>query len=435
MQFPIAHLTWLLPIIWMGLCLVAPFRDDLSKTSLRQSFEWIEKFHQTYHRLPMHLSEVRAFAYSMEGSFVPYDNFAMRLHYLALTDQDYLVKSFGRDEQENVLMSAVDPALSTLPKAPLNSVMTVTFDQSIPQLYQPILLTGTESPQTGLIASLEVHNEFSTKQLLVRKLNDSGFFLASFHDQVEEFFWLPSGKDIVFTANGSHRYEDGIYFWNLETNSVRNILPDLVKQLWPSAPENQTYYISLSHISQINQLLYILMTPNNSDQLDPKIFYSFKKLLAIPIDEKFQHPAEASIISTDLSYSAFDYPIIQKRLLQPFDKAPNFQKEWLSLSLIGDPEYLIDQWQGFSSKQSGSPILAYSLWWLASIYNDTFRSLEVEGSSQSQVIRNYAIEITDALHDLPTTPSYLRAMANHLKKNLLLSKAADYNVSSLSKNR
>ena len=85
-------------------------------------------------------------------------------------------------------------------------------------------------------------------------------------------------------------------------------------------------------------------------------------------------------------------------------------------------------WQNYCSTHSTSPALPYALWWLASIYNDTYRELLSAQPEKARTLRNYGLEIVDALTLLPSAPLYLREFGEHLKKNLLLSKAADYNV-------
>jgi hypothetical protein len=259
--------------------------------------------------------------------------------------------------------------------------------------------------------------------------------MVAFHDMVEEFLWLPSGFEIVFTAFGSQRYEDGIFYWNLRDNSIHNMLPELRQQFWKELPEDWLFYGSLSHVSHDPGLIYLLLAPAGSDDLNPKEFYSFRNLLAIPINEALASRVEAQRIPTDLAFTAFDYDLTQDRLLKTAEMASPLQQQWLALSLEGDPEELISTWQDFSSNHPTSPLCVYGLWWLSSIYNDSFRHLSAQDSPQAQVIRGFGIEMTEALIGMPTAPRYLRAMGRFLKKQLLLSRAADYNVTSLPNSR
>jgi hypothetical protein len=430
--------SWFIPIFWTTLSLSAVhglLQWNQTPKTLAEFQRWIERFERDYHRLPYQLAEVRALAQAHGVPIAPYDNFGMRLQYLPLTEKDYLIKSFGRDEQENRPQTSADPTLSTIIKRAETYIQAEGLQQSVPQFYQAAFLDGTQSPATGLLASVEIQPQFHLRQLLVRSPKNSDFYMVAFHDMVEEFLWLPSGFEIVFTAFGSQRYEDGIFYWNLRDNSIHNMLPELRQQFWKELPEDWLFYGSLSHVSHDPGLIYLLLAPAGSDDLNPKEFYSFRNLLAIPINEALASRVEAQRIPTDLAFTAFDYDLTQDRLLKTAEMASPLQQQWLALSLEGDPEELISTWQDFSSNHPTSPLCVYGLWWLSSIYNDSFRHLSAQDSPQAQVIRGFGIEMTEALIGMPTAPRYLRAMGRFLKKQLLLSRAADYNVTSLPNSR
>jgi hypothetical protein len=426
--------SWFIPIFWTTLSLSAThgfLQWNKTRTTLAEFQHWIERFEKDYHRLPLQLAEVRALAEAHDHPLAPYDNYGMRLQYLPLTETDYLIKSFGRDEQENRPQTTVDPTISTISKKAETFIQAEGLQESVPQFYQPAFLEGTQSPETGLIASVVIQPQFHLRQLLIRSPKNADFYMVAFHDMVEEFLWLPSGMELVFSAFGSQRYEDGIFYWNLKDNSIHNMLPDIKKQFWKDLPEDWLFYGSLSHISHDPGLIYLLLAPAGSEELNPKEFYSFKNLLAIPINEALATKVEAQRIQTDLAFTAFDYDLTQDRLLKTAEMASPVQQEWLALSLEGDTEELISSWQDFSSNHPASPMCVYGLWWLSSVYNDAFQQLSARGSAEAQVIRGFGIEMTEALIGMPTAPRYLRAMGRFLKKHLLQSKAADYSVTTM----
>ena len=438
MQNPPYRFSWFIPIVWIALSFGASkgiFHWNRTRSILDESQLWIERFKGDYHRLPYNLAEVRALARVHKSQLTPYDSHGMRLQYLPFSEHDYLVKSFGSDEQENHLTTSVDPTFSTYSKKAETFVQPETLQQSIPQFYQPAFLDGSQSPESGLFASVEVHTQFKTRHLIVRSPKNSDFYMVAFHDMIEEFLWLPDGLGIIFTAFGSQRYEDGIFYWDLKDNTFHNLLPALRNQFWPNLVDDMKFYSSLSHVSQEPALIYLLLTPAESEDLDPKKFFSFKNLIALPLGEGLTGKMEGVRIQTELAFTAFDYDFTQSRLLKTAELASPVQQEWLALSLEGDAEMIINQWQDFSSKNASNAMCVYGLWWLSSIYNDAYRQLSQQGSPEAHVIRNFGIEMTDALIGMPTTPRYLGAMGRYLKKNLLLSRAADYNVTSLPKIR
>ncbi|WP_457835994.1 hypothetical protein, partial [Staphylococcus aureus] len=77
-------------------------------------------------------------------------------------------------------------------------------------------------------------------------MSKEGLFMVAPHDAVEEFLWLPAGDRIVFTATGSNRYRDGLYLWDLRTDSVINLL-DTVHMQGQVAPAKTTasYWLAL----------------------------------------------------------------------------------------------------------------------------------------------------------------------------------------------
>lgn len=427
-------LVLLLPILWLlALALTESgliHRSDVTPT-LNETAQWIEKFQKEFQRLPWSLAEIRLYAKSYEAPYTPYDNFGLRLQYLPLKENSYLLKSFSSDATENLYGSAPDEQILVGLSSAQQGLQALFPNKSQPMIYQGGFLAGLRAPSTGLIARLEVNSLLRTRYLLVQDPKESRFSMISFHDAVEEFLWLPSGHEIVYTAQGSERYEDGIFYWNLQDGSIHNIFSELKRDMWPNAGPDDSFFLSLSHISAQPPLLYILAQPAGRSGLDPKDFYRFSNLYAVGLTaEQLQNPVFQRI-SSNVDYSAFDYAVSHISLIDEGHKGDLVQEEWLALMLSGDAEQLIDQWQTFSSKHSQSPLLPYSLWWLVSIYNDTFRQFQENQHEEAHVIRNFGIEIAEALAALPTAPYHLRAMAEFLKKNLLLSRVADYNVCSL----
>lgn len=436
---PAARPRWqkflnLLPVVWLallGLTQLGLIHLSDATPTLNETAAWIERFQKDQHRLPWSLAEIRLYAKSYESPYTPYDSFGLRLQYLPLRENSYLLKSFSSDAMENTYGSEADEQFLHGIPAAKQAAKATPLNKSLPVIYQGAFLEGLEAPTSKLIARLEVNPLLRTRYLFVQDPSDASFSMVSFHDAVEEFLWLPSGHEIVYTAQGSDRYEDGIFYWNLKDGSIHNIFNKMKSDFWPEAGPEASFYLSLSHISEDPKLLYVLVKPAGKFGLAPADFYRFSNLFAIGIEPEFIQNPTFQRVSSGVDYSAFDYSISHLALLDPSAPGDPTQEEWKTLSLSGDAEGLIDQWQNFSSKHAQSPLFPYSLWWLASIYNDTFRQFLEDGHEEAHVIRNFGIEIAEALAVLPTAPLHLRAMAEFLKKNLLLSRVADYNVCSL----
>ncbi len=435
-RFPKSSLVHLLPLLWLlSLALTeagGPLHLASVGANLQTTADWIASFQKENNRLPGSLAEIRLYAHSHQQPYTPYDSYGLRLQYLPLRENAYLLKSFSSDAMENTLTSPPDEQILFGLEPATQGLQTLFPNLSQPMIYQGAFLGGLQAASTGLIARLEVNVQLRTRFLLIRDPKDPRFSLISFHDGVEEFLWLPSGTEVVYTAQGSERYEDGIYYWNLKDGTIHNIFPKLKDKIWPNAAPDASFYLSISHISEDPQLLYVLAAQATQKKgLNPKDFYRFSNLYAISLDAEHMQNPNFQQINSEVDYNAFDYPVSHLALIDERHPGDAAQESWRDLELSGEAEKLIDQWQEYSSKQAQSPLLPYSLWWLVSIYNDTFRQLQETGPDEAQVIRNFGIEIADALTAFPTAPLHLRAMAEFLKKNLLLSQVADYNVCSL----
>jgi hypothetical protein len=253
--------------------------------------------------------------------------------------------------------------------------------------------------------------------------------MVSAHDAVDEFLWLPSGGEMIFTAQGSGRYDDGLYYWDLRTNHLRNLLPDFRKKHFESLPEETRLLIGLSHVRTKPEQFYVFAAamPPQGD-LDPKLFYRYQSFFAF--DPKNDFISTRVAAEGDEVSSIFDHEVSHLALLDPAESnlATPSQKAWTELPIQGDKQSLLESWQSYCSTYANSASLPYALWWLASIYNDTYRALRTSDPQNARTVRNFALEIADALSQLPSSPLYLRGFAEHLKKNLLLSRPAAYNV-------
>ncbi len=95
------------------------------------------------------------------------------------------------------------------------------------------------------------------------------------------------------------------------------------------------------------------------------------------------------------------------------------QAAWLQLRFDQDFEYTLQEWQEFSARFNRTPLCSYSLWWLASVYNDAFREHMKRGLKEAEVLKNYGVEIAEALSQMSIAPQHLRAQALYLRQQLL----------------
>lgn len=420
----------LFPWLWFfatGFTQISGHPWTTNNGTVRRAGNAIVRFQKDQNRLPENLAELRAYGFAQNDKPDIYDNYGDRLFYQPLSENSFIVKSFGRDAAENTILISKDESFSHNVLIPPRGVKVSLSKESRLNFFQATALDGAEAPKGRLYASLHSRFRGGEKRLLVQNVTEKQFFMLSVHDAVEEFLWLPSGNEIIFTAYGSERYEDGLFYWNLQTNQVRNVLANLKKKYFPKLEEEQKLLLSLSHVSSKPDFIYLFAYPMPADgDLDPKDFYRYQNFYAL--NPKADFTAERVIAEKD--FNVFDYAMDHHALVEPAEAnlALPAQKAWLEISMESDKQTLLESWQNYASTYSSSASLPYALWWLGSVYNDTYRELLKEHPDNARTIRNFALEIADALSQLPSGPLYIRGFAEHLKKSLLLSKPAAYNV-------
>ncbi|MES2745861.1 MAG: hypothetical protein V4655_10570 [Bdellovibrionota bacterium] len=420
----------LFPLLWLfvtGFTQISGHPWTSNSAIVRHVGQSIVTFLKDQNRLPDTLAELRSYSQSIGDQLDLFDNYGNRLFYQPMTETSFFVKSFGRDGAENTVLISKDEAFNHGIASPPRGVRQTLSKESRLHFFQGPVLDGLQAPRGDLYASLQSRFRGGVKRLLIQSVIEKQFFMVSAHDAVEEFVWLPSGSEIVFTAEGSTRYEDGLYYWNLQTNQIRNLLPDFRKKFFDSVPEETKLLLSLSHASSKPDFFYAFVMVLPADgTVDPRMFYRYHNFFAFNPKNKFQ--AEKVVAERD--YSIFDYGMSHFALIDPSEAnlATSSQKAWLDLSIEGNKQDLLESWQSYCSTYATSASLPYALWWLASIYNDTYRDLLATHPESARTVRNFALEIVEALSLLPSGPLYIRGFAEHLKKNLLLSKPAAYNV-------
>ncbi|WP_207912330.1 hypothetical protein [Pseudobacteriovorax antillogorgiicola] len=419
----------MLPLLWMFLIPVA-VHSSWSRASTFEQLKLTEfaivRYKSLYNRLPDSLAEVRAFLRSIDIDYSPYDNYGHRLQYVKLSANEFFIKSFGPNQRLDTQLIETDLTIAHM-KAPNRQPLVLVGSDTGPlSLYPAPALLGASTQASGdYYARLVVEQSSSSKRLIVLHKAQSSFVMASFHDSISEFFWLPDGRRIVFSATGSERYRDGIYIWNLENNETINLLDNIVEEHYPQKPKK--FYIALSSVSLETGSIYVLLRPALTAELSPREFYHFENLIEINSkDDEFYFQ------QFDSGPDLFEFALSPSNQVTPGDEALPDQRNWASLPTSGSLENTIEQWQSHCAEYSESPTFPYCLWWLASLYNDAYRVLNQDAPDQAHTIRSFGIEVSRLLDEQIVAPEYLRAMGFYLKTQLENDQASDYEISDLS---
>lgn len=404
-----------------------------TRSQLRRLQELVAKHKTVAEHLPRDIAELRIFALQNQYSFSLYDGFARRIQYETLSKDHYCIKSFGEDGAENTIHSPLDPCVCDLPPTAAEPPLYDYASDAKAQLFPALLLMGARAPMGSLTAEIQVDYDNQKRTLVVRDLNRPEFILTAAHPGIEEFFWLPSGYEIVFSATSSIRYHDGIYVWDLLTNQMRNLLEDFVNDIHvKSNAAEKHFFISLSGIDEGGHSLYAFIAADQDNSLPPEQFFSKKNLYKI------------SLPKDDRTHVTFD-PAFKNKKGDVFESAPiqltsgvqtgplglPVQAIWGHLPTTGPMFSVIDQWQEFSVTYPKTPLFPYSLWYLSSIYADSFRQMAGPQPKQAQTLRAFGMELSKALSRLSMAPSYLRAMSIYMFQELKEGKPLNYRISDL----
>ena len=409
----------IMSFLWTSLAYL-PLGSDASRArdtnvQLENTKHHILEFESKYGRFPQDMGELRAYIKSIDGSYVPYDSWGSRLKYLLVSKQWFYLKSFGADLMENQIASEPDLNIDNIDPLPSEPPSLLTNQGSALHVYPGPVLYGLKSPTNALVAQLSVDQESNAKRLIIRDLADKDFLLSSFHDKVQEYYWTSTGDRLVFTASGSYRYEDGIYIWDLNTNRIINII-ELMKRHFAKL-KSEKLYMALSTVDSESRRIFVFLKPMRDLMLDPSEFYSTKNLYSFRWDDTENIPIDLESYQT-ASATVFDKSLTPTTMLESEFSGSQAQQAWLALPFTGEITGVLEKWQDYCVTYHRSPVFPYALFWLASLYGESVAQLQSKNQEQAFVLRNYGIEIAQALDDQITAPEYLRAMALYIKYQL-----------------
>ena len=404
----------LIPALWVVLTLpsILPVQAlQRTRQQLKEDVAAVQLFFSKYKKNPENLNVLRAFAYSYSLPFDAYDPFGERIDYLRLDDRHFLLRSFGADQFQNTLTSPLDLAIVSWGER-ANEPLTYNYPQlPVPSFYPAALLSGADSPNHQWLARLYGDPVSSTRRLVIRHLKRDGLFMVAPHDGVEEFFWLPTGDRIIYTATGSSRYRDGVYLWNLQTDTSVNLLEKVrTTALKALNQEADTYWLALAGLSSRGPVVYFYLQPRHAGGLSPVEFFQRKNMVAIAVPEKGR-PRLATYEEFPASdeVSVVGHPYAVRAHLQGQGIA--IQRQWLQLPTAQELERLLVAWHDISEQAIGTPLYPYSLWLLSTFYGESAASPLAGSTKEQEVLRSYGTEVARALLNYPLAPSYLKGLA------------------------
>ena len=417
---------------------VPTFRGvERTRQAIEADARLLSQYQSRYGRVPATLADLRAFGLVGRHPFAAYDAYGQRLDYLRLDDHHFILRSFGDAQRQSSLKSRSDPGFTRGGVYQEKGLLFQYDEIPTPHLFPAAVLAGAEAPNGPRLARLFVDGSTGTRRLVIRlgRAVASPVMVAT-HDAVEEFLWLPDGRRLVYTATGSLRHRDGVYLWDLESDSQTNLL-DVALASEPLSPVRggANFWLSLAGVSTKGPLVYFWQHPRHDGALDPADFFASHRLVVMSVPTRgagaptvlpWPPPASASPAGgPGLDLSPVKGPprprpnfSLASRLAPYSGRGSKMQQQWLALPMSGDVETVLQAWQQFCDRASGSPLFPYGLWILTGLYGSSAAALGTAPTKESEILSAYGAEIARALLNQAAAPSYLKALAMHAYQTL-----------------
>jgi hypothetical protein len=215
-------LVWIFCSVWLLTIYPQGFEyrgEETTNRVLAENHRILQSFVRVWADTPHSAAELAAFS---KGSFQFFDGYGHTIEYLRLSEENFLLRSFGQDGRQNILFRKADPGIHSLGQIPEGSlVYKPKGEESRWRIYPFPLLEGSFSPNGDWYAQVFADPITAQRKLLVRH-SEKPIYLIARHDFVEEFLWLPNSHSLVFTASMSGSYGSGLYVWDLSSDRSTN---------------------------------------------------------------------------------------------------------------------------------------------------------------------------------------------------------------------
>lgn len=387
---------------------------EKTQKRIREHIDNITDFQSFFKRLPKSLAELRAFAIASNKDYATYDGWNNRFVYQALSDHFYTMQSF-HESYNRPLVTATN--LEPLPKGiPIDKVTNSTVSRLYPALY----VSGLASSSGKLVARLYIDQTNKKKRLIIRSKVNKDIIYTAFHDRIDEFLWVPDQPIILYSTAKSELYKQGLYLWNLKTGQTFDLLPSLQRNT--PRLKQEMIHLSLSSIIKSEKLIniYIFAHEKTGYGLNPSMLFSQKshfKLSLKDINQPETHNIK-SHIKLSQKVIKLSQSLDENKSYQRLGGYPE-QEGWDKLSTDGSIDNVIDQWQRYTINNAESPMTPYSLLWICIFYAQASAETTDMSETDAHILKSLGIELSGTLEHHVMTPSYLLAISQWVRKQLI----------------
>lgn len=366
------------------------------------------------------MGQLRLFALDRGINWSMYDGYSSRLRYDRVSDTKYYIGSVAYPKIQERKGHQYHNLKEIYAGLESNGQQAFTPFVSLAILQEGYKITEKK------VARVESSRQEHKRTLVVSGRSKYSLQIAP-HGHVEEFVWISRNR-IIYTATNDEKAPDGVYLWDLETDTTTNLLSRLTNDFKiNSGRVDPRYYMSLLGKSQ--KQLYIVITLNDGRGLNPADFYTPRNLYQVSLKNPRNLIKTEGTNVPKLSFGPTALESITSKL-NP--RSP--QKAWLELPLNGNPQKILEAWQNYSLKFSSSSTYPYALYWLACIYKEAYVSLSDPNQHENnglKALETFGLEINNSLINTKSTPNYLKAFGLDQKERFLTNRSLGFKVSHL----
>lgn len=403
----------------------------LQMNSTLKSMEKIEQnikdFKNIYHELPDTLSELKKFSLYRKTPIASFDSWGVRFSYLKLDNDQWVIRSFGPDQDANTFEQGDDLVLNSLKQKPSFGV-TYHFSKK-PHAYPFSVNMGAFSPDQKWFARIFVDPYRKVKQLFVINIKKPSMIFVAPHDSVTSFYWLGNSEEIIFSGAGGTKYNDGLFVWNLKRRSLRNVLSQIGTTHPVRLSNGNTWFIYLAGVQREPTKAFVFLQARESKPLDLIKFFSKENFWEVSISKENQTLDRNPLISTSKSRSKSPSITINNRTdvnekdlrslhassvetkgLTECRRGTDDQKNICSLPKDLAAAEKLEILQEKTESLIDTPAFPYMLWHLIETYAEAAGNDDLS-ETESRTLISYSLELARLLTQHYSAPPWLQHAA------------------------
>lgn len=391
----------------------------LTQKNLKNLSDVAFKFKQQTGRNPNHIREISEYAKSSFRKASVYDFYGNKVALHSLDEKHWILRSYGPNNLKGE-SSGIHKNIFWAPRTWTNLFRKVRIPQSKPpSVYNPVHLLSSSSHKGRYTARIFYNSSVDKKTLVVVKNNRKREpVYVNDIDNPEEFLWLPTSNTLVFTTDPNRGRNESIQVIDIDT--LESVSIKLKQTSISVAKQKSALKFHAMLAGTKLRGFYFYATDLFSSPLNPDQFFSSENLYSVDITKNLKPKVKKVENNTRSPYRFIKFKDSSSSNMSPL------QKEWSKLSLSGNAQETIENWQSIAIKSSGTPTFPYTLYYLIALYESASEMMRVNGRiNESISLKGIASEYARELASNQNAPLWLSLVGWHAWEELKRGKASN----------